>query len=390
MTNRFLIKGLKVYSEKRLIKHGAVLIENDKIAEVFNDEEHQRFSEKATYQFSANSQLIPGFIDMHIHGCLGFDVMDSTKDAINTICKTLPKEGTTSFLATTMSQTNENIEKAIVNIKDFQKAAYTGAEILGMHLEGPFISPKKAGAQATANIQKPSTSLFQKWYDLSEESIRLVTLAPEEDGAVDLVNFLHKNKIIASIGHSNASFEEAITAISAHCTYATHLFNAMSPINQRAPGCALACLLHDDVYCELIADNTHIHPAMVHLAQRLKGYDRLILITDSIRAKCMNDGTYDLGGKEVIVKNGKATLFDGTLAGSVLKMIDGFKNVQNNLQCTVENLIKMTSTNPARILNLLDRKGTITKGKDADLVILDENYEVIFTVCRGKIMYQKD
>ncbi len=390
MTNRFLIKGLKVYSEEKVIKHGAILVEDGKIVEIFTDDEHQRFCEKVTYQFSANSHLIPGFIDMHIHGCAGFDVMDATRDAISTICKTLPKEGTTSFLATTMTHSKENIENSIINIKDFQKSNYIGAEILGIHLEGPFISPKKAGAHTIANIQKPDIVQFNKWRELSEENIRLVTLAPEEDKADELVDFLHKNNIIAAIGHSNASFEEAISAINNHCIYATHLFNAMSPINQRSPGCAIACLLHNDVYCELIADNIHIHPAMVHLAQRLKGYDRLILVTDAMRAKCLKDGTYDLGGKDVIVKNNKVALQDGTLAGSVLKMIDGFKNVQDNLQCTVEQLIKMTSTNPARILNLLDKKGTISKGKDADLVILDENFEVIFTTCRGKVIYQKD
>jgi len=390
MTDRFLIKGLKVYGEQKVIKHGAVLVENGKIAEIFTNEEHQKFCEKETYQFSANSHLIPGFIDMHIHGCSGTDVMDATKESLEIICETLPKEGTTSFLATTMSKSNEDIENAILNIKDFQKSTYSGAEILGTNLEGPFISSKKAGAQDIDNIQPPNIKLFQKWNELSEKNIRLVTLAPEEDNAIELIKFLHQNKIIASIGHSNASFEEAISAIDAHCIYATHLFNAMSPINQRSPGCAIACLLHDDVFCELIADNIHIHPAMLYLAQRLKGYDRLVLVTDSMRAKCMNDGTYDLGGKEVIVKNNRAALSDGTLAGSVLKMIDGFKNVQNNLQCTIENLIKMTSTNPAKILSLLDQKGTIAKGKDADLVVLDESYDVVFTICRGKIAYQKD
>ena len=220
MINRFLIKGLKIYSEEKVIKHGAVLIEGDKIAEIFTDKEHQRFCEKITYQFSANSHLIPGFIDMHIHGCAGFDIMDATKDAISTICKTLPKEGTTSFLATTMSLAKDNIEKSIININDFKKSNYVGAEVLGIHLEGPFISPKKAGAHSIANIQKPNIELLQKWNDMSEESIRLVTLAPEEDKADELVKFLHKNKIIAAIGHSNASFEEAISAINNHCTYA--------------------------------------------------------------------------------------------------------------------------------------------------------------------------
>jgi N-acetylglucosamine-6-phosphate deacetylase len=388
MTERFLIKGLKVYTEQKSIKHGAVLVENGKIADIFTHEQHQRFCEKITYQFSANSHLIPGFIDLHMHGCKGYDIMDGTDEALNTICQTLPKEGTTSFLATTLSLANDKIEKALDNIKQFKKKKCQGAEILGIHLEGPFISQKKPGIHNTEYLQKPTINLFQKWQELSDQLIKIVTLAPEVENAFELINYLSKNKIIPAIGHSNASFEDTIKAIQAHCTYATHLFNAMSIIHQRHPGCAIACLLHHDVYCEIIADNIHLHPAMIHLAQRLKGYEKLILVTDSMRGKCMPDGIYDLGGKQVTVKNNQAK-FNNTIAGSTLSMIDAFKNVKDNLHCTIEDLIKMTATNPARVLNILDKKGTISKNKDADLIVLDESLDLKFTVCRGKIVYEK-
>lgn len=385
--SRCLIKGLKVHSEKGVIKQGALMVQDTLIEDLFTQEQHQRFCEKNTLHFPANYHLIPGFIDMHIHGSYGFDVMDGTEQALQTICKTLPKEGTTSFLATTMTHTQKIIEQALENI---HTASTQGAEILGVHLEGPFLSSKKAGAHQKDLLVDPNIPLFEKWQQLSGNRIQVVTLDPELRGGIDFIQYLTSHQVIASIGHTNASFETALEAIDCGAHYATHLFNAMSPIHQREPGCASASLLHPQLTAELIADGIHLHPAMIHLAYETKKADKLILITDAIRAKGLGSGEYELGGQKVTVSEDRATLENGIIAGSILTMDEAFRNVYHYLKCPFEDMLKMCSSNPAKILGIYDRKGSLGKGKDADLVVLNENLYPVLTFCKGAISFQKD
>lgn len=330
-------------------------------------------------------------IDIHIHGADGADSMDGTCGALDTISAALTKEGTTSFLATTMTQDKSLIEEAIQNAGDyithFQKEGH--AEVLGIHLEGPFINKDMAGAQPIHHIIEPDVSLFKRWQDHSQQTIKLVTMAPEAKGGMELIRYLNENGVVVSIGHSNANYEEIDQAIEAGAKQVTHLFNQMRGLHHREPGIVGATFLRDELRAEIIVDGIHIRPEIVKLAFQQVTDQRLILITDAMRAKSMKNGVYDLGGQEVTVADGKATLKRGTLAGSVLKMGNAFKNILAFTGCTIESAIKMVSENPAKELGLFERLGSISTGKDADMVILDGNLDVFMTICKGKIAFKK-
>jgi N-acetylglucosamine-6-phosphate deacetylase len=332
--------------------------------------------------------VVPGFIDIHIHGATGFDTMDATQQALDGLASALPCEGTTSFLATTMTQSDSAISKALVNTSLFQ-AQDNQAEMLGVHLEGPFISPDRAGAQPIEYIRKPSISLFEQWQKQSGNRIKLVTIAPETEGGLAFIEELSKSGVLVSIGHSDATAETVSKAVEAGARHVTHLYNQMSPFHHREPGLVGACLLEDDLSVELIADFIHSHPKALELAFRQKKAQRVILITDAMRAKGLQPGIYDLGGQDVHVNHNEARLGDGTLAGSVLTMENATKNMKSATGCTISELVAMTSTNAAKKLGL-SNKGRIEAGKDADFTIIDENWNVQMTICRGNIAYTKE
>ncbi|WP_010284689.1 N-acetylglucosamine-6-phosphate deacetylase [Bacillus timonensis] len=383
-----IITNLTIFSEDGIIEKGFIEIDGDKIRRVGHVADFQASDKEEVIEFDDSYSLIPGMIDLHIHGASGADVMDARPDALKTMVTTLPKEGTTSFLATTMTKSQEDIENAIGTIANFMPTQNPGhAEILGAHLEGPFLSPKRAGAQHPGNIINPNVELFKKWQALSGDNIRLVTLAPEEPGGLELTAHLKNTGVVASIGHSDAVYEEVEAAIEAGVTHATHLFNGMRGIHHREPGVAGAVLLHDEVKCEMIVDGIHVAPKMVKFAYKNKGSEGTILVTDSMRAKCLVAGMYDLGGQEVIVNEERAVLKDGTLAGSILKLNDAVRNMMKFADCSLKDITEMTAVNPAKQINVFDRKGSIKAGKDADLVIVNDQLEVIMTFCRGKLAY---
>lgn len=378
----FILSGMKVYTENKILNDAEIVIEENKISAI--SESPISHAEKVS--FPSNYSLVPGFIDLHVHGARGADVMDGSLEALDVISKALLEEGTTSFLATTMTADVLQIEKVLETANTFSKQAILGANCLGVHLEGPFISHEKIGAQNTKHILNPDVELIKKWQAISDNLIKLVTLAPELSQAQTLINFLVNEDIIASIGHTNASYEETQQAIKAGCQHATHIFNAMSGMQQRAPGAVTAALLAENVFAEMIVDGVHLHPAIVELIVKLKGADKLLLVTDSMRAKCLCDGNYELGGQKVHVKSNEARLDNGVLAGSVLKMTDAIKNVMKFSGCDLQAASKMASENPARALNIFSSKGSIAIGKDADLVVLDDKYNLVMTICRGVVV----
>ncbi|MBY0121828.1 N-acetylglucosamine-6-phosphate deacetylase [Bacillus sp. S/N-304-OC-R1] len=389
--DKLIILNTTVYSEDDVITKGYIKIEAGKIAELGNMKELDDIQDYKVLSFPMNYSAIPGLIDVHIHGVNGVDVMDATKEALETMAAVLPREGTTSFLATTMTQSKEAIENALINAGEFieNQVDHNKAEILGIHLEGPFVNKKMAGAQPVQYIIDPQVELFKKWQKLSKGYIKLVTLAPEIDGGLKLTKYLKGTGVIASIGHSQSTYEEAVHAIEAGATHATHLFNQMSGLHHREPGIVGAVFLRGELKAELIADGVHVKPEVVKLTHKMIGTDRIILITDSMRAKCLKNGTYDLGGQEVTVKDGKAVLREGTLAGSILKLGQAIKNMMSYTGCSLEDVIEMGSANPAKQLNVFHRKGSLAVGKDADLVILDGNKDVYMTLCHGSIAYDK-
>ncbi|MDZ5710991.1 N-acetylglucosamine-6-phosphate deacetylase [Jeotgalibacillus haloalkalitolerans] len=334
--------------------------------------------------------LLPGFIDPHIHGAGGADVMDATPEALETMAQTLVKEGVTSFLATTMTQTEEAVLKALRNTADYMKRPAKGAEVLGVHLEGPFLSHEKAGAQDPALMLSPDVKLFQQFQEAADGNIKVVTAAPERENGMTFTKEVSESGVTVSIGHSDATYDELKQAVTAGASQVTHLYNQMSPFHHRDPGVAGGALLEKKVNAEIIADFVHSHPEAVRLAWNEKGADGLILITDAMRAKGLSDGEYDLGGQQVTVTGSEARLVDGTLAGSVLTMDQALKNLMSLTDLSIEELAKITSGNAARQLGVWNRKGSIEPGKDADFVVLDEAYNVVLTICRGEIVFQKE
>lgn len=383
-----LIRGLSVYADNKWIEEAQLKVMNGKIISI---ERNKPFEDDDTRDFPSNYTCLPGMIDVHIHGANGSDTMDATPEALNNIAKTLPKEATTSFLATTITQETDAIERALKNAGKFIENQPLGqAEVLGIHLEGPFISKKKAGAQPPDHILAANLSLFKRWQEQSGGRIKLVTIAPEIENGLALINYLSTHGVVASIGHSDGSYQDVVDAIDAGATHVTHLFNGMTGLHHREPGIVGGALLHRELFTEMIVDGIHICPETVDLAYRLKGSDRTILITDAMRAKCLKNGTYDLGGQEVFVQDGKAVLAEGSLAGSVLKMDQALRNMMSFTEAKLEDIVMMGAVNPAKQCGVYDRKGSIEVGKDADFVILDENNQLVMTCCRGLVTYQRE
>jgi N-acetylglucosamine-6-phosphate deacetylase len=386
-----ILNGDFISEQGLLVENGFLLIRNEQIE--YAGEKRPQLDKAGTeiYKMPKGSTIIPGMIDVHIHGADGADAMDGTDEALTVMARALPREGTTSFLATTMTERLGHIELALRQTVSFMESQQIGsAEIIGIHLEGPFISEKRSGAQPREYIHKPSVDLFKEWQELARGHIKLVTLASEEPSGKELAAYLADNNVIASIGHSDASYEEVKEGIEAGISHVTHLFNGMRGIHHRDPGVAGAALLRKELMVEMIVDGVHARPEMIELAYRSTGPDRTILITDSMRAKGLRDGTYTLGGQHVSVKNNRAVLSDGTLAGSILSMNDAVKNMIQFTGCSIQDIVKMTSTNAAKELKIYNRKGSLTKGKDADVTVLTKDYDVFMTFCRGNLSYHRE
>lgn len=332
---------------------------------------------------AAGSRLVPGFIDVHSHGGYGVDNMDGDAEDINRMIAAMHREGITSYFPTTMTQSSENIERALIGIR---KASEKNPVIQGIHLEGPFISVVHKGAQPEEHIKLPDAALMRKWQDLSGGLIRLVTYAPETTDATAFEKYCLDNRIVLSVGHSDALRSQLRKSKAAHVT---HLFNAQRGLHHREPGVTGHAFLEDDIYAEMIVDGLHIDPEMVKIAFKQKGADRIELITDAMRAKGMGDGISELGGQKVIVKEGQARLESGNLAGSVLGFQEAFRNIIAFTGCSILDAVKMSSVNQAREFDLV-RKGGIAPGKDADMVLLSESFAVERTISYGQTVYKNN
>ncbi|SDK03671.1 N-acetylglucosamine-6-phosphate deacetylase [Sediminibacillus albus] len=390
-SHALLIKNVKVFAENDVLSSGYLLLDNGKIEEIgkTGDMDITKLDEDITIIDGAGLNAIPGFIDGHIHGANGADVMDATSEALDTMASILPYEGTTSFLATTITQSANNIHKALANIAEYEnKQGY--AEIIGVHLEGPFIEEDKAGAQPKEHILTPEVEQFEKWQRISGHRIKTVTMAPEKDEDGALIQYLASHGINVSAGHTAAGIEEMRKAVEYGVSQVTHICNAMSPIHHRDIGVVGAALTLKELRSELIADKIHVSPEMIDFIYENIGSERLILITDALRAKCLTPGKYDLGGQEATVTEDRATLSDGTLAGSILKMYKGAQNMLEITDATLRDVINMAAVNPARQVNVFDRKGSLAPGKDADILLVDDQVQIKYTFCRGVMAFKED
>ena len=336
-----------------------------------------------------NAVVLPGFIDEHIHGAGGADAMDGTQSALETIAATVAKEGTTGFLATTMTQSRESILAAMGAVKAYREGEHGGARLLGIHLEGPFIAAEHKGAQPLEYVAKPDTAVFDEYNEASGDAIKIVTLAPEQEGAEELISHLAKKGIVASIGHTGAKCEDIARAIALGAKNVTHTFNAQSALHHREIGTVGSAMLFDELACELIADTIHVSVPAIKLLAKCKPEGKLVLITDAMRAKGLADGESELGGQKVIVKNGEARLENGTLAGSVLRMNTAIKNMVEKVGLSLESACDLATINPAKALGIEKEAGSIREGKRADFAVLDSEFNVIYTVCGGEIIYKK-
>ncbi|ARJ50807.1 N-acetylglucosamine-6-phosphate deacetylase [Staphylococcus lutrae] len=376
-----IINGV-IYTEAAVISKGYLIIEDGKIKAI----ESGTYTGDLDVVDAKGRHILPGFIDIHIHGGYGEDAMDASYEGLKHLAERLLSEGTTTFLATTMTQSQEAIEKALRNIRTYhqQQDITQAAEIGGIHLEGPFISENKIGAQNPKFIQRPTVELLQHFQKTAGGLIKIVTIAPEVEGAREVIQTL-KNEMIFSMGHTEVDFDQANVAVQDGVKHVTHLYNAGVGFHHRNPGMFGAAWTNAQLSTELIVDGVHSHPQSVAIAFQQKGSKKMYLITDAMRAKGMPEGDYELGGQVVIVRGKEAHLESGSLAGSILKMNEGLHNLMAFTGEHLETLWPVTSLNQAKALKIDECKGSIAVGKDADLVIVDDEIRVYQTVKMGYV-----
>ncbi|MCR4621506.1 MAG: N-acetylglucosamine-6-phosphate deacetylase [Clostridiales bacterium] len=333
--------------------------------------------------------VLPGLVDMHIHGYLGEDASDGKAEGIRTMARGIAKNGVTSWLPTTMTVSYAELEAAFEAIRTVKKETegnkFDGAQIMGINAEGPFINPSKKGAQAGEHIRPCDPEFIAKYADI----IKVFTVAPEMKGNLAALRRIHKEfpKLLISMGHTSATFEQAQKGVRAGVRHVTHLFNAMTPLMHRDPG-VVGCALSDNrLSTELIADTFHVNKNLFKLVSELKG-DKLVLITDCTRAGGMPDGEYSLGGQPIYVKGIECRLADGTIAGSVLKLNEAVRNMHLNAKrLPIHKVVRMASLNPAKALGIDGAKGSIKPGKDADFCFADDDFKISRTILRGRTIY---
>ena len=367
-----------------VLEHMAVVYD-ERIAEIMSMQEMQAAAGVTEVFDAAGRYVAPGFLNVHVHGCLGRDTMDDDAEALPVISRCQASMGVTAYLPTTMTYDFTTICRALDHVREAMGSS-AGAAVLGCHMEGPFISEAHKGAQAAVHIVKADFDRIEPYRDI----VRMITLAPEElDGDYRFVEKCQAADIVVSIGHSDADYDTAMEAIEQHgVKHITHLFNAMTGLHHRHPG-LVGAALDSEAYCELIADNIHVHPAAQRIVYHAKQGRHIVLITDSMRACGLADGESELGGQKVWVKGQLATLADGTIAGSVLTMDRAIHIFQQNTGAPLPQVIEMVTRTPAEELGIYAQQGSIEKGKQADFAIFDDDLRIAATIVRGKLVYER-
>ena len=383
MPEAFVIKGA-VVTPKGLIPRGQVSVEGEKIKYVGPEE--QDFSGRIL-DFEGYL-VVPGLIDLHVHGGCGHDVMGRSEGNLDGLSMFLAAGGVTSFLATTYSAPQEELLESARRVNEAATKGVEGAEVLGLHVEGPYINPKMAGAQDDAHIRPPSSDELEEIRKAAGGALRIVTLAPEVDGALEAVEWLRSKGIIPSAGHTDATFEEMVAGVDAGISHVAHLFNRMRPLHHREPGAVGAALLDERVSVELIADGVHLHPSALRLAAKSKGSGRTALVSDAIAPTGLPDGEYRFGGRRVRLEGGRCILGSGVLAGSNIRLCDAVKNMVDAGFHITES-VEMASTTPAGIIGVSDHKGRLAEGLDADLTVMSRDFSVLLTMVGGKVVYER-
>jgi N-acetylglucosamine-6-phosphate deacetylase len=386
MMLKTILKG-NIILQDTTLNQGYVVLEGQKISGIFAPED--RFPrDKVEVMDYGDAFIAPGFVDLHLHGALGKDVMDGQEESLRTIAEHQANNGVTGFLGSTMSAPLDSVLKAIRVLKKTARDPLPSA-ILGVHVEGPFLSKKEKGAHSASLIKGMTKKDCEALFDALKGHPVILSLAPEVGENMLWIPRFKAQGFVLAIGHSDATYEQAMESFSKGISHATHLFNAMSGFDHREPGVAGAVLDSDDVTAELIADGVHVHPAALRLAVARKGPQRICLVTDSMLATGVGDGVYPWGEEEVEVKGNRATIRGSILAGSVLTLNMAIQNVIEWTGVSVSQAINMASLNPARVLGLDKEIGSLQTGKLANIVVLDKCFKVVDTILKGKSVLRK-
>lgn len=379
------IWGKKIITPERVLEDHTIILENNKIKNISPGKD-ERIPRDQILEI-IDGWIAPGFIDIHTHGGYGHDAMDSTGNALKEISCFLARHGVTSFIPTTMAGPEDAVWESIENCSNYAPIP-EGANILGVHVESPFISTRFRGTQPVEQLRNPSKEEYQAWFNSG--ILRLVTIAPELPGAMEFIREGSRRGVKFAAGHTSATYEQMLEAIDAGINQATHIFNGMPSLHHREPGPVGAALADDRIYAQLIPDGIHIHPAVMKIIIRAKGVSRTILISDANRGAGMPDGTYNLGSVRVHIKDGVARNDEGGLAGSTVSLDLGIRNVMKATNMALPEVVPMATSTPAEAMGINDHKGRIAPGCDADIIVLDDEGFVKMTMIQGKIIFQNN
>ena len=383
--SRTLIENSQIWGEDRFLSGHTLVMAEGLIRDVCPAASVERLPSDRRIN-GGGAYTLPGFVDLHVHGGDGYDVMDATPAALPGLCDFLVRQGVTSFLGTTMADTRQRIDAALAMLSVCADQAQS--PLLGAHLEGPYLNPAYRGSQPAAHLRAPRSEEYLPWLDTG--TIKQITLAPELDGADRLMRAALERGIVVSSGHSGASYEATRDYIAAGLRQITHTFNGMAGIHHRQPGIFVAASEHPEVNFEIIPDGVHVHPAVVRMLLRLVGSERVIVITDAMRAAGLADGKFGMGDVAVIVKDGIARDRQGSLAGSTLTMAQALRNMMSFCQLSLAEALPMVTRAPARAIGCYPRKGSLQVGTDADMVIWDEASGVRATFIGGELVYEAE
>ena len=371
-----IIKDANIFTQDNRFVKGSVVVENGRFVSIAEQPEHagEVIEAKGLY-------MIPGLVDIHFHGCMGADMCDGTKEALDVITQYEASVGVTNVCPATMTIPKDELLAVMKNAGAY--AYHGGAHLVGINMEGPFISPAKKGAQAAENIMHCDYEYFNQLQDATGGLIKLVDIAPEEAGAMEFIDKV-KGTVVVSLAHTASDYDTAMEAIAHGASHATHLYNAMPPLNHRNPGVIGAVRDSDNCHVELICDGVHIHPSVIRATFAMFGAQRMILISDSMRATGLDDGEYTLGGQPVTVKGNLATLHDGTIAGSATNLMDCMRFAVKHAGLPLETAVMCATANPAKEIGIFDEVGSIAVGKKADFVLLDQDLNLAGVYIDGK------
>jgi N-acetylglucosamine-6-phosphate deacetylase len=385
-----MVSDLKAYALRgtlvtpfEMISYGQLEVKDGAIAYVGSERSYS--GEVLDYK---DDLVCPGFIDIHVHGGTGVDVMDSDPEALSRLSAYLAAGGVTGFLATTHTVPLEDLEAALHRVEAAQKMRACGAQILGAHVEGPFINREKKGAQDGGQVRQVTEHELDAIYRASGGTIKIMTLAPEIKDALRAADWLVERGVVAAMGHTHATYEEALQAFDRGFTHLSHFYNGMRSFHHREPGVVGAGLMDGRVTLELVADGVHVHPAALRLALLAKGPARIALVSDSVKPAGLPDGEHNFGGKVFLIRGRSITLEDGVIAGSGIRLNEAVKIMVEEAGSTLTEAIRMASTTPAKILRLTPHKGELTEGSDADITVLNLSYRVLRTIVGGETVYE--